>query len=187
MSIVSTNKRDKVIYGVIDVEEFFDSFDYFRFALACKAITSEYAKFCFYPRRRKKRNGKALIFYNVSAEWKCYHDCSFAEYLNEYIGAYGYNDDDKETKYARESTSIKLLESNIKRDLSFFMHIDDLVALDKYICRIIRDCNLSGKLEAYIEFDLDNNKIIINKEFESEIFNKNKQKVPTFYKVGMNC
>lgn len=154
--------KQKIIYGVANVNEIYNEF-FFHFDTS--GITSEYAKFIVYPKKRKGKGNRAVmsIKYKVSACWLSYSSDAFAEWLNEQ----SYYEDIREVTL---SMCWNLIDSNIKKCFSFFVKIKDLANINAYINGIYRSCISSAKPEIYIESDLDNNKLIVDREFEVEIF-----------------
>jgi hypothetical protein len=92
-----------------------------------------------------------------------YSSDAFAEWLNER----SYYEDIREVTL---SMCWNLFDSNIKECFSFFVKVEDLTNIDAYINRIFRSRILSAKPEICIELNLNNNKLIIDKELELDIF-----------------
>ncbi|MBX0312722.1 MAG: hypothetical protein JHC31_13310 [Sulfurihydrogenibium sp.] len=154
----------KIIYAIANIDELYDTLSYFNNAYTHKAITYDHIEFHIHPKRKKGRDGKAIakIHYIVSTYWLSQIDSSFEEWLLKQ----SYYEKVEEIKV---STHLNLFSSNIKKHLSFFIHIDNLSAINRYIDSIIKNRPLSSKSEICIEIDLDNKKLIINREFKAKI------------------
>lgn len=157
----SVNKQN-ICHGVANIDEIYNEF-FFHFDAS--GVTSKYAKFIIYPERRKGKGSKAtiLIRYKMSACWLACGNDAFAEWLNERR----YYEDVKEVDL---SMRWKLLDSNIKECFSFFVKIEDLISINRYTDEIFRHRLPLAKPEIYIEIDLSNSRLIINKKLEIDIF-----------------
>lgn len=175
LSTVSTNTlvnlidKQKITYGIADIDEIYDNLFYFNNARTSKAITFDHAKFYIYPRRKKGRGGEAIvkIYYLTSAYWLSQVDNSFAEWLSEQI--YHEKINYEKIEEVKVSMHWNLFNSNIKKCFSFLMHIDNLTAISKYIDNIIKNQISSIKPEISIEIDHTNKKLIIDRKFEVKI------------------
>ncbi|MBX0312723.1 MAG: hypothetical protein JHC31_13315 [Sulfurihydrogenibium sp.] len=158
--MIAVNPINKTIYhGIADANEIISEFSYFH------AATSKYVKFTVYPKKKRKNKEAAIeIKYNASASRLAYSSDSFAEWLNEL--RYYYED----IKEVTLSMHWKLLDSNIEKCLSFLMHAKDLEAIEGYAIRVLGSYTSSGKSEIYIKIDLENEKLILDRNFEVKIF-----------------